>query len=53
MEPKTVKIDNIYDEYKNKLEIARHPGMHVYLKVQGVSKFCMMRLKVFDKNNYL
>ena len=53
MEPKTIKIDNIYDEYKNKLEIARHPGMHVYLKVQGVSKFCMMRLKVFDKNNYL
>ena len=50
----TYTIHNIYDEEGNKIDIARHPRMHVFLEVDRViPKNAMMRLKVFDKNDYL
>lgn len=54
LEPTTFVIPNIYDENNNQIDAARHP--------QSIIKFTcpislepnsMMRLKVFDKNEYL
>ena len=54
MEAFTYQIKEIYDENKEKIEVARHPRMHVYLPIDGeVKKLAMMRLKVFDKKDYL
>lgn len=48
------KIDKIYDEEKKEIEVARHPGMLVYLPIlKEVPENTMMRLKVFDKKDYL
>lgn len=50
----TYKIDNIYDEENNLIEIANHPKMIVKLKVDNnLEKFDLMRIKVFDKQEYL
>ena len=54
METFTYEIHTIYDEEGSKIDIARHPRMHVFLEVDRViPKNAMMRLKVFDKNDYL
>ena len=48
------KIDKIYDEENKEIEVARHPGMLVYLPIlKEVPENTMMRLKVFDKKDYL
>lgn len=48
------KIDKIYDEENKEIEVARHPGMLVYLPIlKEVPENIMMRLKVFDKKDYL
>jgi len=53
-EPITYQITKILNEKKEPIEIARHPRMLVYLEgLKKMSKGTMMRLKVFDKNNYL
>lgn len=42
-------ITEIYDENKEKISVARHPQMIVYLKIdQKLQKNDMMRIKVFD-----
>lgn len=47
-------ITRIYDEDMKPLEVARHPRQHVYLQVDmSLPKYAMMRLKVFDKKDYL
>jgi len=54
METFTYKINNIYDENHNIIDVARHPKMLLFLKVnKPVFKDSIMRLKVFDKSNYL
>ncbi len=54
METFTVKINKIYDEDKNEIEVARHPRMQVYLKLgKVIPSYSMMRLKIFDKSSYL
>ena len=53
-EPFTYQIHKIYDEQGASIDVARHPRMHVYLDVDfEVPKLSMMRLKVFDKKDYL
>ena len=54
MDTFTYQIHKIYDENGKEFDIARHPRMHVFLEVDRViPKNAMMRLKVFDKNDYL
>lgn len=54
IEAKTYQIQEIFDENKNPIEVARHPRMLVYLPVDGnLPVGSMMRLKVFDKKDYL
>lgn len=54
MEPFTYTITKIYNENHENIDIARHPRMLTYLSdLPKVSKGSMMRLKVFDKNDYL
>jgi len=54
MEPFTYTITKIYNENHESIDIARHPRMLIYLNgLPKMSKGSMMRLKVFDKNNYL
>lgn len=48
------KIETIWNENKESIEIANHPRMLVQLKVKTkLKKYDMMRIKVFDKHNYL
>lgn len=48
------KIHRIVNELGEKIDVARHPRMKVILDCDvDVVKNAMMRLKVFDKNNYL
>ena len=50
METFSYKIHTIENELHEKIEIANHPNMIVYLKVdKSLKKFDMMRLKWFDK----
>lgn len=54
MEAFTYKIEEIKDVDGNKIDVARHPRMQVYLPIdRTVPKDTMMRLKVFDKKDYL
>ena len=54
MEAFTYKIEEIKDVDGNKIDVARHPRMQVYLTLdRTVPKDTMMRLKVFDKKDYL
>lgn len=54
MEPFTYKINKIYNESQESIEIARHPRMLVTLELdKKLPKYSMMRLKVFDKMDYL
>lgn len=43
------KVTHIYDELHNPIDVARHPQMICYLKVnKKLEKYDMMRIKVFD-----
>lgn len=43
------KIEEIYDENDNLIDVARHPQMIIKLKVnKKLNKFDMMRVKIFD-----
>ena len=54
LEPFTYQIHKMYDEKHQEIDIARHPRMLVYLPVEKkLNENVMMRLKVFDKNDYL
>lgn len=54
MEPFTYTITKIYNENHESIDVARHPRMITYLKgLPKMSKDTMMRLKVFDKRDYL
>ncbi len=48
------KVNKIYNEKMEEIEVANHPQMIVKLEIkQKVNKYDMMRLKVFDKQNFL
>lgn len=50
----TYQVSKIYDEEGEKIEIANHPKMVVKLPLDvKLSKYDMMRIKVFDKQDYL
>lgn len=54
MELVSFKIHRIVNELGEEIDVARHPRMKVILDCDvDVVKNSMMRLKVFDKNNYL
>ena len=54
LEPFTYQIHKIVDGSGKEIEVARHPKMHVYLEVdRELPKLAMMRLKMFDKKDYL
>ena len=53
-EEMTYKVDKIWNEKNEEIEVANHPQMIVKLKVmEKLSKGDMMRIKVFDKQSYL
>lgn len=50
----SITLSKIYDEENNTLEVANHPGMLVKIPVSiALHEFDMMRLKVFDKADYV
>ena len=50
----TYKIDEIITENNENIEIANHPRMIVKIKVDtDLHRYDMMRIKVFDKHNFL
>lgn len=50
----TYQVEEIYDEEMQVLEVANHPKMIIKLNVDTkLNKYDMMRIKVFDKHNYL
>lgn len=54
MEVFSYKIEKILDEENQEIDVARHPGMLVYLPgLKEIPENAMMRLKVFDKKDYL
>ncbi|MBE6161413.1 MAG: U32 family peptidase [Firmicutes bacterium] len=54
LETYTYEVNKIYDENDEIIDVARHPRMIVKMKVDiKLQKYDMMRLKVFDKGNYL
>lgn len=47
-------VNNIYNESMESIDVARHPQMIIKLKVdQYLPKYSMMRIKVFDKRDFL
>ena len=54
MESYTYTVNKILDENNEEIEVARHPRMIVKIKVDTkLEKYDMMRIKVFDKKDYL
>ena len=54
METFSLILSKIYDEENNEIKVANHPGMIVKIKVpKKVKEFDMMRLKVFDKEDFV
>jgi len=54
MEEYTYTIKDIYDDKDNLIDVARHPRMIVKLPMdKKISKYSMMRVKIFDKDNVL
>ena len=50
----TYNVDKILNENNEEIEIANHPRMIVKLKIDiNLHKYDMMRIKVFDKHNFL
>lgn len=53
-EPYTYIIKEIFDENMESIDVARHPRMTVFMPVPiNLSKFDMLRIKVFDISSYL
>ena len=53
-EPFTYTVHTILNDKDEEIEVANHPNMLVRLPVdKPLHKWDMMRIKVFDKNNYL
>ena len=54
METFNYKINKIYNENKELIDVARHPKMIIYLEINNhLRAMDMMRLKVFDKKDFL
>ncbi len=54
LETFSITLRKIYDEEDNAIEVANRPGMIVKIPVSfPVHEYDMMRLKVFDKQNYV
>ena len=54
LETYTYKVNKIVDEEDNEIDVARHPRMIVKMKIdKKLEKYDMMRIKVFDKKDYL
>ncbi len=54
LETFSLTLSKIYDEENNTLEVANHPGMIIKIPVSiPLQEFDMMRLKVFDKLDYV
>lgn len=54
LETFSLTLSKIYDEEDNEITVANHPGMIVKIKVPiELHEFDMMRLKVFDKEDYV
>lgn len=54
IEPINYKINMIYNELDESIDVARHPKSIVKLKVkENLEKNVMMRIKIFDKNMFL
>ena len=54
LETFSYQIDEIWNENDEQIEIANHPRMIVKLKIKTIlKKYDMMRIKVFDKQDYL
>ncbi len=49
----TYKINKILNEDGEEIDVARHPQQIVYLPIEPLPKFTMMRLKTFDKRDFL
>lgn len=53
METFSYLLSKIYDEENHEISVANHPGMLVKIPLPiEIEEFCMMRLKVFDKQDY-
>ena len=54
METFTYKINTIYNDLDEEIEVSRHPKTLVKLPIpQILEKNSMMRLKVFDKSEFI
>ncbi len=54
LDPYTYKIEEIYDENDKLIEVSNHPKALIKLKVDiRLEKYDMMRIKMFDKKDYL
>lgn len=54
LETFSYQVEEIYDADGNQIEVANHPKMIVKLKINTkLNKYDMMRIKVFDKQDYL
>lgn len=54
LETFTYKVSVIYDENGKNIEVANHPKMIVKLPINvKLEKYDMMRIKIFDKQDYL
>lgn len=48
------KINNIYNEYLENIDVARNPKTIIKLKInEKLNKYDIMRIKVFDKKDFL
>ena len=54
LEPITYKMNIIYDENMETIEVANHPRMIIYLQIDFIAnRYDMIRIKEIDKGNYL
>ncbi len=54
LEPYEIKINKIYNENMEEITVARHPQMLVKIPCdKALSKYDMLRLKIFDISSYL
>lgn len=54
LETFSLTLSKIYDEENNEISVANHPGMIVKIPISvKLQEFDMMRLKVFDKGDYV
>ena len=54
METITYKINKIYSDTDEEIDVSRHPKTVVKLPInENIEKNAMMRLKVFDKSEFI